>query len=822
MKLNLKITFLTTKKNNFIKGIFLLLFIFSFQINVAQDKANFIALDSNGKLYDVNPATCTYSSLNMCSNIVSSGAKPLSIAISGSVLYIVDNTGDLWKETYNGAGNCVKIGSFSSSSGYYGLTVNSTGILYAVTGKSLHSYNPTTNTFATLGNLPYSVGGDLLFYGGELYMADNALSLIKINLSNLSASTVAFNFPSGSNIFGFSSVSVPCSNNQAYAISSASTSKVLPLNMVNGVVGASCTLPFNIYDTASIAENGSYVPPAAPTLSITQPTCTTATATITVNQPVSGYVYSSDGVNYNNTVVFSGLPAGSSYSITAKDPTGCISVASSGKISILPTIPLAPTLTKTDSSCTSSTGSIQVSSPLGAGFTYSIDGTTFQTSPIFSSLSPKSYNVIVKNSSGCVSSATAETITATLTAVAPTLRKTDTSCTSSTGSIEVNAPLGAGFTYSIDGTTFQTSPIFSSLSPKSYNIIVKNSSGCVSSATAETITATPTAVAPTLKKTDTSCTSSTGGIEVTDPLGAGFTYSIDGTTFQTSPIFSSLSPKSYNIIVKNSSGCVSSATAETITTTPTAVAPTLKKTDTSCTSSTGSIEVTDPLGAGLTYSIDGTTFQTSPIFSSLSPKSYNVTVKNSSGCISLASSGTVGSVISSFDFAISGRCVNGSFALQSKPISNSYDGATATFQWKDQLGNSIGLNESTLDVSKALANTSVVEEFPLTYSLEITPVGGCPATKSYIISGVFCSIPKGISPDGNSKNDEFDLTGLGVIELHIFNRYGTEVYNFTNYTNQWHGQTNGGEELPDGTYFYSIHKVDGTSTTGWVYINRKQ
>lgn len=183
------------------------------------------------------------------------------------------------------------------------------------------------------------------------------------------------------------------------------------------------------------------------------------------------------------------------------------------------------------------------------------------------------------------------------------------------------------------------------------------------------------------------------------------------------------------------------------------------------------------------------------------------------------------SVISSFDFDISGSCVNGSFILESKPISNSYDRATATFQWNDQLGNPIGSNESTLDVSKVLANSSVIEEFPLTYSLKITPVGGCPASKSYIISGVFCSIPKGISPDGNSKNDEFDLTGLGVKELHIFNRYGTEVYNYTNYTNytnQWHGQTNGGEELPDGTYFYSIHKVDGTSTTGWVYINRKQ
>jgi gliding motility-associated-like protein len=237
-----------------------------------------------------------------------------------------------------------------------------------------------------------------------------------------------------------------------------------------------------------------------------------------------------------------------------------------------------------------------------------------------------------------------ETIATTSTPAAPTLTKTDSSCTSSTGSIEVTAPLGTGFTYSIDGTTYQTSPIFSSLSPKSYNITVKNSSGCVSLPATETIATTSTPLAPTLKKTDSSCTSSTGSIEVTAPLGTGFTYSIDGTTYQSSPIFSSLSPKSYNITVKNSSGCVSLPAIETIATIATPAAPILSKTNPTCTVSTGSIQVNSPLGAGFTYSIDGTTYQTSPIFSSLSPKSYNITVKNSSGCVSLPAVETISTV----------------------------------------------------------------------------------------------------------------------------------------------------------------------------------
>lgn len=83
-------------------------------------------------------------------------------------------------------------------------------------------------------------------------------------------------------------------------------------------------------------------------------------------------------------------------------------------------------------------------------------------------------------------------------------------------------------------------------------------------------------------------------------------------------------------------------------------------------------------------------------------------------------------------------------------------------------------------------------------------------------------IPRGISPNNDGFNDTFDLTGLDVKEVLIYNRYGTEVYSYKgDYTNQWNGLSNSGQELPDATYFYSIVKADGTAVTGWVYINRQ-
>ncbi|RYD86938.1 MAG: gliding motility-associated C-terminal domain-containing protein, partial [Sphingobacteriales bacterium] len=92
----------------------------------------------------------------------------------------------------------------------------------------------------------------------------------------------------------------------------------------------------------------------------------------------------------------------------------------------------------------------------------------------------------------------------------------------------------------------------------------------------------------------------------------------------------------------------------------------------------------------------------------------------------------------------------------------------------------------------------------------------------FTVESSFCSIPKGISPNNDSLNDTFDLTGLNVRTISIFNRYGKEVFSRANYNNEWGGQANNGDELPSGTYYYMIELTDGKSETGWVYINREE
>jgi gliding motility-associated-like protein len=109
------------------------------------------------------------------------------------------------------------------------------------------------------------------------------------------------------------------------------------------------------------------------------------------------------------------------------------------------------------------------------------------------------------------------------------------------------------------------------------------------------------------------------------------------------------------------------------------------------------------------------------------------------------------------------------------------------------------------------------------YSAEITfNATGCTNTVTTFVEELeSCIFPEGISPNNDDLNDSFDLSSFNVVRLEIFNRNGTLVYSKNNYVDEWEGQTNDGEELPVGTYFYTVVYEGGAKTkSAWVYINR--
>lgn len=155
-------------------------------------------------------------------------------------------------------------------------------------------------------------------------------------------------------------------------------------------------------------------------------------------------------------------------------------------------------------------------------------------------------------------------------------------------------------------------------------------------------------------------------------------------------------------------------------------------------------------------------------------------------------------------------CEGNVYKLTVQPLNNSFDIATSTFVWA--AGNwSPVPNEPNAIFVRAEGD----------YSVSITTANGCTTiTEAISLTSIGCTIQKGISPNNDGDNDSFDLSGYNVREISIFNRYGTEVYKYSNYVDQWFGQSNSGDELPDGTYFYVFQTVEGEKKTGWIYINR--
>ena len=384
--------------------------------------------------------------------------------------------------------------------------------------------------------------------------------------------------------------------------------------------------------------------PTKPIATITQPTCSVASGTITVTSSLTGLSFSIDGSTYTNTTgVFSGLASGN-YVLTSRNANGCISDSTQITITNGGSFVSTPTANVTQPTCSTASGTITVTSSL-SGLTFSIDGSTYtNTTGIFTGLSSGTYNLTARNSGGCTSSALTLTVNnQPPSPTTPTASIAQPTCSLATGTVSVTSTI-IGLNFSIDGTTYtNTTGVFSGLTAGTYNLTARNSSGCISSALSLTLNAQPsTPAAPTASVTQPSCSSATGTITVTSAL-TGLTFSINFSTYtNTTGVFTGVASGNYNLTCRNSSGCTSLSTSITINANPIPAAPTISVTQPSCSVATGAINITSGV-TGLTFSIDGVNYtNTTGVFSTLTSGSYNVTAKsNSTGCISSATVATL-------------------------------------------------------------------------------------------------------------------------------------------------------------------------------------
>ncbi len=210
------------------------------------------------------------------------------------------------------------------------------------------------------------------------------------------------------------------------------------------------------------------------------------------------------------------------------------------------------------------------------------------------------------------------------------------------GSISVNASGGSGFTFSINGGTFQSSTNFAGLRAGNYSIVAKNSSGC-SGTTSFNVTDPPNVCAGiTITVTGTITNPSTpggsnGSIVATATGSSGFTFNINNGTFQATGNFTGLVAGNYTINAKDANGCTGTAvftlTDPNLCSGVTITVNTTNTSNTPCEGNTASITITPSGGTGpYTYSLNSGAFQSGNVFSNLSTANHSIVAKDANGC----------------------------------------------------------------------------------------------------------------------------------------------------------------------------------------------
>ncbi|MCF7560009.1 T9SS type B sorting domain-containing protein [Sabulilitoribacter multivorans] len=304
---------------------------------------------------------------------------------------------------------------------------------------------------------------------------------------------------------------------------------------------------------------------------------------------------------------------------------------------------LIPTVTSRDIYCTTP-GEITVGG-VPSGYEYSIDGTNYQTSNVFSVTTAGLYNVYIRqigvSPNPCIFSVPDVQIRDRDFTVSTIV--TQPLCHDELGSVSIAAnDVRPQYFFSIyDGATLVNSvgPItpnnytFSNLNAGTYTINVSTEDGCVYSGDIEIINPPLLEATAALTKPLT-CTD--GEITVYPSGGTPpYYYFVNSTTvFQGTPIVNVPTAGVYNITVVDSNNCSVDVSINVDATLPPDF--NVSQTNILCSDETNSgsinINVTNPNGNSLEYSIDnGVTYLSSPVFSGLSAGNYDVIVRYTAG-----------------------------------------------------------------------------------------------------------------------------------------------------------------------------------------------
>jgi hypothetical protein len=438
------------------------------------------------------------------------------------------------------------------------------------------------------------------------------------------------------------------------------------------------------------------------------------------------------------------------YSVTVKDTTGAV-VSLTGIISQPVAITISGAIT--DASCNGiSNGSVSLSVSGGNGGPYAYLWSNSATTKDIASVKAGTYQVTVKDSTGCSSQAVFTVKNLKQITLLPSIQSPD--CNQSNGAISITASEGAA-PYSYTWSTGSTSSSISGLAAGSYSLTVTDANGCSTSAT-YFLRENNTLRASYLVTPTTCLDDASGAIDLT-VTGGSPPYHYSWSNGATTQDLTGLISGSYTVIVTDSLGCQTTAR---ISVSKNSFQVNSQVTQPRCFGdTTGAISIT-PAGGVSPYKFVWSTGSSTSTLDHLTPGTYSVTVTDSTGCSR------------HFDYAIASppelkaSSVVSSTSCTQYAIDLSVTGGTSPYQYRWSTG---------------AVDQDIQGLAPGTYSVVITDANGCTLTQPVLIdnaSSWSCLIhAPGVVPVCHSLNNILttSVTGASSYQWQVTSSDGSWV-----------------------------------------------
>ncbi len=434
----------------------------------------------------------------------------------------------------------------------------------------------------------------------------------------------------------------------------------------------------------------------------------------------------------------------------------------------------------------------------GASLISSVNKTSNQHT--FSNIDIGNYSVKSIKADGCFD-ITDFTITEPTLLVATSVKLYNiTTCNGSilNGSLQATGSGGVPpYEYSIDGgATYQTEDTFLVSVEKNYDITVKDANGCT------TVTSVAVGfdqeIEYEITKEDIICVGDTDGkisVNLTNDQGYTVTYSLDGTTYQASPNFNGLAIGTYDLWVKKENAFHVCETQSTMEIDQLIYLQLEATTGFSCEGASNIIIAqVDPIYQDdVTYTLDGSTSNTSGIFENINKGDHTVTVKhNEFGCSDEPVIVFVDEYIP-LDFQVVETGVN-EYTVVATGGEPSYE---YSFDSPDDYS-----ENNILD----LRTTRETRD----YVFYVRDQRGCVLEKTIFLEFLDIEIPDFFTPNDDGYNDRWYPINIEIypnISVQVFDRYQRQIATYKGNQHAWDGYYKG-KPLPSGDYWYIVKLND--------------